>query len=1143
MKHVLLPPPSKKFAVRGVFTCALACLMMLISSSVFAQSQTISGTVTDATTNSPLAGAAIMVKGTTVGTISDADGSYRIKAKPTDVLVCTFFGYKSQEVTVGNRSAVNFAIAEDNTKIDDVVVVGYGTLKKTQLVGAVENLSGEALEGRANASITRSLQGQIPGLNIIQTDGKPSHSGSVYVRGNSTSFQSRKYGSGSGNGGNGVKHSIGQGGSALVLIDGVEGDLSTVNPEDVETISVLKDAASAAVYGARGAFGVILVTTKAAKKDRVTVNYNGSVSLNRRTVIWEDNLVTDGLEWSEWFAEFFQNDARTPTASGKFPSEINKEIGFSQAYLEEFHRRREDPSYENYGKLYGNLKDLGGVDQTVYYGSTNWLDIYLKDYSYTQTHNITVSGAGERTSFVLSGRYYQQDGIYNIGKEDFKSYNLRAKGDVKINKWITLANNTSIFKRDYHQPFVVSGSMPLYRQIEHRGQPVYPIYNEDGTLTYAAAALCYEGWSKDEAFQEENKMDAISTTTLTLEPIKDVLKITGDFTYKAIRSKKDRLSPTQTGYTTPGTPHEYNANSYKSHWTYDTDYVSSNIVATWTPKLGDNHNLNVVGGWNIEKTKYRNTYLQRKNILYPSIPSFELMDSEEYAVSDSGYDKSMVGIFGRINYTLLNRYIFEFAARYDGSSLFPTNQQWGFFPSGSIGWRVSEEPWMKWSRNWLDNFKIRANVGSLGNASISPYQFMELMRTSNSASKSIEKSSILINGKQVSYTSWPVMVPQSLTWETVTTYDIGLDLDFLRNRLSFSGDYYWRYTNDLLINGPDYPQLLGEDSPKGNFGSLKTKGWEASLSWRDSFKLGGKPFNYNVKVSVWDSRTWVKDYYNADGFIYDYYKGQELGDIWGFRTDGYFLTNEEADNWVVDSFHKNGSNYRAYAGDLKFIDMDGNGKIESGGQRPTLDNHGDLDVIGNQAPRYQYGINLAANWNGIGLSVFVQGVGKRDWYPMIESGFFWGMYNRPYGYLPKIHTTDVVIMDYSTDNWRVTNPGAYYTRPVAYAANRNVGPLAYENDYYLQDASYWRIKNITIDYTFPQELTRKIRIEKLKIYVSGDNIFTHSPLFKHTKMFDPEMLGFGDSDYNDTTGGLSGVGQGYSYPMLKTWTIGLNVTF
>lgn len=1131
MKHVLLPPPSKKFAVRGVFTCALACLMMLISSSVFAQSQTISGTVTDATTNSPLAGAAIMVKGTTVGTISDADGSYRINAKPTDVLVCTFFGYKSQEVTVGNRSAVNFAIQEDNTQIDEVVVVGYGTLKKTQLVGAVENLDGEEIASRTNASITRSLQGQIPGLNIIQSDGKPNHSGAVYIRGGATSYQTRSSTSSSEN----STKSIGQGGSALVLIDGVEGDLSSVNPEDIETISVLKDAASSAVYGARAAFGVILVTTKEAKKDRVTVNYSGSVSLNRRTVIWEDHLVSDGLVWAENFAEYFQGDARTPQSSGVFPSDVNKEIGFSQAYLEEFHRRREDPSYENYGKLYGNLKDLGGADKTVYYGSTDWVGLYLKDYNFTQTHNLTISGGSEKTNFSVSGRYYNQDGIYNLGNEDFKQYNLRAKGSVKLGKMFTLANNTSMYKRKYHQPFVVNGSMPIWRQIEHRAQPIYPVYNEDGTLTYAAASMVYEGWSEDQAYQEENTLDIATTTTLTFEPIKDVLKFTGDFTYKGTRYTKDRLSPVQTGYTTPGIPHEYNTTSYKSNWRQNTDYVASNIVGTWTPKLGENHSLNVVAGWNIEKKNYRNMYLQLRNLLYPSQPSFELTDSGEYySVTDSGWDKTMVGVFARVNYTLLNRYIFEFAGRYDGSSLFPSNQRWGFFPSGSIGWRVSEEPWMKWSRDWLDNFKIRANVGSLGNASIGAYQFLNLWNVDKT-------ENIVIDGIKPNKTQTDGLVPESLTWETVTTYDIGVDFDVLRNRLSGSFDYYWRYTNDLLITGPDYPEILGESSPKGNYGSLKTKGWEASLAWRDSFKLGGKPFNYNVKVSVWDSRTWVKDFYNIDGNIYNYYDGKELGEIWGFRTDGYFLTNEEANNWAQDTFHKNGNNFRAYAGDLKFLDLNGDGKIGVG--KGTLDDPGDLERIGNSMPRYQYGINLGANWNGIGLSVFIQGVGKRDWYPRTESGFFWGMYNRPYGYLPEVHTTDAVIMDYSTENWRVTNPGAYYTRKVAYAANRNVGPLTYENDYYLQDASYWRIKNITVDYTFPQELTRKIRIERLKIYVSGENIFTHSPIFKHTKMFDPEVIGTGDSDYNTTTGGLSGVGEGYSYPMLKTWTIGLNVTF
>ncbi len=441
---------------------------------------------------------------------------------------------------------------------------------------------------------------------------------------------------------------------------------------------------------------------------------------------------------------------------------------------------------------------------------------------------------------------------------------------------------------------------------------------------------------------------------------------------------------------------------------------------------------------------------------------------------------------------------------------------------------------MEWAKSWMNNFKFRANVGSLGNASISPYSFMSLM--------GLDPSDILIDGSKVMATWAPsTFMPASLTWETVTTYDMGLDFDLFNNRLSFSGDYYWRYTNDLFIEGPEYPELLGADSPKGNYGSLLTKGWELSLSWRDGFDVGGKPFSYNAKLSLWDSRTWVEDFFNINGDIYTYYPGKELGEIWGFRTDGYFLDNEEAFNWATDKYHQNGSGiYQAFAGDLKFIDLNGDGNIHPG--PALLDDHGDLDRIGNQLPRFFYGINLGANWNGLGLSIFVQGVGKRDWYPACDSGFFWGMYNRPYGYLPTLHTTDSVVMDYSTDNWKVTNPDAYFTQHRTYAANRNVGPLSMENDYYLQDASYWRIKNITLDYTLPKKVTDKMNIERLKIYVSGDNIFTWSPMFEHTKMYDPETLG-GDSDYNTTMTGLSGVGEGYTYPMLKTWTVGLNITF
>ena len=1036
MNHIITSSSPEKgksrqllLLTKGLMTTVMAILLFLVPSEVFAQKLTVSGFVKEAATNEPVPGAVVMVKGTSVGTSTDANGAYTLKADANAVLVCQLFGYKTVEVNVSKRTKLDILLQEDTQMLDATVVVGYGTLKKTQLVGAVENLSGEELEGRTNSNVTRSLQGQIPGLNIVQADGKPTHQGSITIRGNGTSYQSRKkVGGGAGN----QKHSIGQGSSALVLIDGVEGDLTTVNPEDIETVAVLKDAASAAVYGARGAFGVILVTTKAPKTDKISVNYNGSVSLNRRNIMWEDELVTDGLQWLDTFVEFFRNDKRTPTSSGSLPGNVNNRSNtYSEAYHEEFRRRKTDPTYENYGKIYGDGKDVGFGGNYAYYGSTNWLDMFYKDMNMTQNHNLSINGASEKVSYAISGRYYGQDGIYKLGNEDFNQFNLRAKGSIKITDWLKLTNNTSVFKRKYHQPMVSGGSQPLLRQFEHRGQPIYPAFNEDGTLTFYGASCMYGAFEDGNTYQENNKLDIITSTTLDFEPIKNVLKFTGDFTYKAIRSTQARVSCIQSGYSAPGALETYNSSSYKSDWRFNTDYISSNIVGTYTPKLGDNHDLNIVAGWNLEKTNYRRFYLTRKDLLYPSIPSFELMASDEYGVEDRGHDKSMVGFFGRVNYTLLNRYIVEVAARYDGSSLFPSYSQWGFFPSASVGWRLSEEPWMKWAKSWMNNFKLRANVGSLGNATIDPYSFLELM--------GVSKSTKLINGEKVPYTTAAAIIPDNLTWETVTTYDVGLDADFLKSRLSISADYYVRDVKDMFIQGPDLPEVLGDSTPKGNYGAIQTKGWEATIGWRDSFKLAGKDFNYNIKASVWDSRTWVKTYYNINGDILNYYEGKELGEIWGFRTDGYFLSNEEANNWATDKFHKNGSNFRAYAGDLKFIDINGDGKIDYG--KGTLDDHGDLERIGNQSPRYYFGINLGANWNGIGVSVFLQGVGKRDWYPSCESGFFWGMYNRPYGYLPKIHTQDAVEVDYSTSNWVVTNAASkpYFTRQVAYAANRNDG--------------------------------------------------------------------------------------------------------
>ena len=1115
---------------------ALMLIALFTWVSVFAQTSVVSGVVKDSS-NEPVVGAAVMVKGGTTGTMTNADGSYSIKAKSDDVLVCQLFGYKTLEIPVNGRAKIDFELAEDAELLEATVVVGYGTLKKTQLVGSVENLSGEAIEDRPNANVTRSLQGQVAGLNIIQTDGKASHSGNIYVRGNATSYYSRTNFNSSASG---SSHSIGNGGSALVLIDGVEGSLGTVNPADIETVAVLKDASSAAIYGARGCYGVILVTTKNATGDKFSVSYSGSYSLNQRAIMWEDNIVTDGLEWLEAFYEFYGADTAVPGASGKVPTTINT-LDVAMSGTDFLSAIREIRAAEAEGLEHSDYVGLGKNKQYLYNGNTNWIKEFYNRTSSSTTHDISMRGSSKRLSYSLTGRYFNQGSIYKIGEEDYNTYNLRGKAKLQINDWLSIDNNTSVFRSKQKQPMFTTSSV-LGKQLDQHGTPIAVPYNEDGTYTLPANKTAFASFIEGNTGQSDENLTMVTATGINLSLIKNVLKLRGDFSYKAIRRDRERYRAPLTFYST-ATPTEYvpQASSYKSRWNYNTDYITANVVATWTPKLGENHDLNVVGGWNIENYQYNRFYLQRKGMLYPDkYVSFELFDGDmTVEQNDSSY--GIIGFFGRANYTLLRRYIFEVSARYDGSSKFPTNTQWGFFPSGSVGWRISEEPWMKWSRSWLDNLKLRANYGSLGNGTVSPYTFLETI--------GVSKSSVLIGGQKVNYTTQPSIIPATLTWETVTTYDVGLDLDMFKNRLSFSGDYYIRNTTDLITSGPEIPALYGAGSPKGNYAALQTKGWELTLSWRDAFKLGEKDFQYSIKGSLWDTRTWVTKYETENHLCLGYYEGKELGEIWGFHTNGYFLSNDDANNWATDPYHKNGSNFRAYAGDLRFIDMDGDGTIGYGKQ--TVEDHGDLDVIGNVTPRFQYGINLDMKWNGFGVSVFFQGVGQRDWYPAVESAYFYGMYNRPYSFLMKNQTGDnYVHIDYGDEsngyNWTVTNADAnpYWTRRVAYCANRNVGPLTVENDYYLQNAAYIRLKNLTVDYTIPAKLMNKIGMQSARLYVSMENLWTWSPLFKNTQMFDPEVITTGDTDFDSYKEyGLSGVGDGYSYPMLKTFTFGVNLTF
>ena len=626
--------------------------------------------------------------------------------------------------------------------------------------------------------------------------------------------------------------------------------------------------------------------------------------------------------------------------------------------------------------------------------------------NYSTTHAVSIQGGREGVSYYISGRYYNQDGIYKVGEETYKKYNLRAKGSIRIRPWLTLDNNTSLMSSKYHQPMVHYGQQVISRQIDMFAFPFALLKNPDGTWTQTAAKTGYAAFAEGTSWQENNKLEVANTTTFNFEFVPDVFKVSADVTYKGSRWSRDRMENLYTYYTGVNVSGQDNSFSSLENWTYRSDYISTNIVGTVTPKLGADHDLNVVAGWNLEDYDYRTQKTYRQGNLYPSKPSFTLMDGEYYSTTSGGYTWGLVGFFGRVNYAYAGRYLAEVSARYDGSSKFPSSSQWGFFPSASVGWRLSEEPWLKpHVEGWLDNFKIRLSAGSMGNGNIDPYKYIDYM--------TLKSSTVVIGNALGTYTVAPGAIPLSLTWETSTTYDVGADLDLFKNRLTMGFDWYRRYTTDMYTVGVSLPAVYGTAAPKGNNASLKTNGWELSVGWRDSFKLAGKEFRYGVKAMVWDSRTWVTKYINPTGNLDDYYEGMELGEIWGYRVEGLFRDQDDIDSHATQSFLQS-SDKVTRPGQVKFADLNEDGKIDQGAK--TLSDHGDLTVIGNTSARYHYGINVNLNWNGIGISTFWQGVAKKNWYPRYDSGYFWGQYNRPFGYMLKAHTGSNVYSE-ELDNW------------------------------------------------------------------------------------------------------------------------------
>jgi TonB-linked SusC/RagA family outer membrane protein len=1063
----------------------LLLLLFLASTAVYAQKLTVSGTVSDEK-GTPLPGATVQVKGTSLGAVTDPNGRYTIEVPDQSaVLTVTFVGYLLKEIPVQNQNTINVSLREDIQGLQEVVVVGYSTQKKANLTGAVDQVTSDALENRTMSNLTQGLKGVVPNLNIRILDGKPNQSPSYNIRGLT---------------------SIGQGGSALILIDGVAGDPSMINPNDIANISVLKDAASASIYGARGAFGVVLITTKNPSKGKTSITYSSNYSIRKPIAV--PDLVSDGYTFAKMFAESFYNWENT------FPTAVNKTLKFSQAYLDELARRSMNPLPTDQEV---EIDPVTG--DYVYYASDNKYKELYKDNTSGMEQNIAISGSSETTSFLLTGRLLTEPGIFRYNTDNYNMHNIRGKGSIQVFPWLRFDNNSEYSDMNYYNPLNVGEGSGIWRNIGDEGHVLAPMFNPDGTLTMSSAYNTGDFWYGKNGITSNRRLFK-STVGFAAQFFNDKLRFKGDFTFRnSDNNEKRRQVPVPysnhpdviayVGTTTNDLREIYNV----------TRYMATNLYTEYENIFGGAHYVKVLAGYNYEQSTYTNLTTQRNGLIFEDAEDISLALGQSISTS-GGWDRwNILGGFGRINYSFKDRYLIEINGRYDGSSKFPSNQRFAFFPSFSAGWRISKEPFFKISDKIISDLKLRASYGSLGNGNISSYTYQEQL--------SITQSGKVLNGVKPQYTRNPSVLPEGLTWETATTQNIGIDISAISDRLRFVGDAYIRNTTDMYTIGMTLPAVFGATPPKGNYADLKTTGWEGSLSWRDRFNISTKPFNYEVRVTLADNKSIIQKYNNPEMVLTDYYEGQEIGEIWGYVTEGFFVDAADIASHATQALFKNTSSGANFPGDLKLLDSNGDGVIDYGTNR--IGNTGDKQIIGNSAAHYTYTINLNADWNNIFLVAFFQGVGKQQWWPSSEASLFWGQYNRPYNAVPKWQLGQF---------WTPENTDAYLPRYVSRLANRS-GSMLVEapQTRYLQNIAYMRLKNIQIGYNLPTSIISKIGATNLKIYFSGENLWTMSPLYKRTRDLDVENTGPSDQVFGGSAG------DGYNYPMMKNMTFGLSVTF
>lgn len=1045
----------------------------------------------------PVAGANVIEKGSTNGGITNLDGEVNLNVARGTILQVSFVGYTTQEVKV-DGDILTVTLKEDAILLDEAVVVGYGTQKKVNLTGAVTSIDNKALENRVSHTVAGMLQGTVPGLNITTSSGTPGSSPSINVRG-TTSINSA---------------------SPLVLVDGAVGDLNRLNPNDIESISVIKDASAAAVYGARAAFGVILVTTKSgtAKGGKATVRYSGRIG-------WEVPTTSTDYETTGYWSVYTVNTFRVAYNGSPL-------VKYTDEDMQQLWARVNDKT-ENPERPWVVEDVRNGRNQWVYYGNYDWWHMMYNDNHPVQQHSISINGGNDGVKYLLSGSYDYQKGILKMNPDIYRKYNLRAKLDFRLNKWATMSNNTSFYGSQYS--FQGDGSVENTIAYGARhAMACFPMKNPDGTWLYGTPYLDYKVGNGRHILVGEgghrnvNRTNEFSNTTrLIINPIKS-LSLTADFTYRLYQTRN-------TSRSNELTYREYPDGDLLSYATgagtncldesvNTQNYYAANAYATYDNTFKEVHHFTGMMGFNYETNRTKKVSAHGENLTSTILDDLALVgpNSDGETITSVGGGQSeyaLAGFFGRFNYDFKGRYLFEVSGRYDGTSRFAKGSRWGFFPSGSVGWRISEEEFFKPARNVVDNLKLRASFGSLGNQNVSSYYaYMRLISLGNLTYSFGEGTT------KARYSNLGAPVADNLTWETSEQWDLGVDLAMLNNRLNLTADVYIRDTKNMLTDGIELPAVYGASVPDMNTANLRTKGYELSLTWRDKLTVAHKTLEYSVGLNLSDYVSHITKYNNKDKtFAKSYYEGMRLGEIWGFVVDGLFQSDEEAQAYAKEvnlNYITNRGGWQA--GDMKFVDLDGSGDIGIG--KNTVDEPGDRKVLGNSLPSFQYGFNASVRWCGIDVAAFFQGTGNHYWYPDGQTMLFWGAYSAPYiTFLKKDF--------YKNEVWTPENTDAYFTRPLAYSATN--GPMSKVNSRYLQNIRYLRFKNLTVGYTLPANLTKKVGVDNLRLYFSGENLCYWSPLKKHTKYIDPEAAFTKSSEvYNNAW-----------YPWQKTFMFGIDITF